>query len=60
MDVNNFLQKTQARCQSKAQQMAKLELTAWNDTHEDELKKHFGFNDKSLTKRKSELTRIAK
>lgn len=43
------------KCEAKAKQMNALELSVWNERHESELKQHFGFTDKKLSKRKKSL-----
>ncbi len=53
-----FLEEMKVKAEAKAVQMAKLELSVWNDGHEQELKQHFGFNDKSLAARKRQLTKM--
>lgn len=32
-----------------------LELSNWNEHHESQLKQYYGYNDKTLAKRKKEL-----
>lgn len=51
----NFLNEMKAKCEAKAKQMAALELSVWDEKHESELKKHFGFTDKKLAIRKKNL-----
>lgn len=57
--VADFLQQTKANGEAKSKQMAGIELSVWDNQHEHELKEHFGFNDKSLQKRKTELQKKA-
>jgi hypothetical protein len=56
--TNTFLESIKKRCESKAKEMAALELSVWDSTHDKELKTHFGFTDKSLSDRKSKLNSL--
>lgn len=53
--MNTFLQQMKTKAERKAKEMASLELSIWDEKHENELKSHFGFNDKKLNDRKAEL-----
>ena len=56
MTTVSFLNQMKTKCKAKAKQMAALELTIYdNENHKNELKQHFGFTDKKLAKRKTEL-----
>jgi len=57
MNTQNFLDQMKAKCLAKAKQMNALELSIWDEKHEQELKQHFGFTDKSLKSRKKELAK---
>lgn len=54
--VANFLEQMKINAQDKAKQMAKLELSVWDDKHEADLKADFGFDDQTVADRKKELT----
>lgn len=56
--MQTFLEAMKAKCEKKAAEMARLELSVWNDTHEKELKKNFGFTVNTLKKRKQSLQQI--
>jgi hypothetical protein len=58
MNVNDFLNSMKVKCEAKAKEMATLELSVWDSTHEKELKTHFGFTDKKLSQRKSKLNSL--
>lgn len=58
--VKDFLSQMKTRCESKAREMAALELSVWDEKHERELTKHFGFTDASLKERKRQLKTAAK
>jgi hypothetical protein len=55
----DFWVRMKLKCEAKAKGMAKMEFSVWDSNHEDQLKKHFGYNDKRLLERKEELARIA-
>ena len=56
MKTETFLQQMKAKCESKAKQMASIELSVIdNASHRQELKQYFGFTDKTIAKRKSDL-----
>jgi len=57
MNSQQFLAEMKAKAEAKAKQMKALELSIWDEKHESELKKHFGFTDKSLKARKAELSK---
>ena len=58
--MTEFMQQVKINAIKKAKQMASLELSIWNSTHEKELKNNFGFNDNKLRERKTELLRTVK
>ena len=53
--INDFLNQVKKNAEAKAKQLAALELSAWNDKHEAELIKYFGFNKQTVKQRKLEL-----
>ena len=53
--VAAFMAQMKAKCETKAVEMAQLELSSWNEQTEAQNKKYFGYTDKSLAKRKKEL-----
>lgn len=59
MSVKTFLEQMKSKCESKAVDMARLELTVWDTSHETELKNNFGFTDTKLAARKKELIKKA-
>jgi hypothetical protein len=56
MSVQEFLKQAKANAITKGKEMAKLELTIWNEKHETELKKFHGFTDATLSQRKLQLS----
>jgi len=58
--VEQFLAKQKQIAENKAIEMAKLELSVWNQNHELELKSNFGFTDKTLAQRKKQLSKTSK
>lgn len=60
MDINNFLQSVKKKCESKAVELANIELSIWGSTHEKELKNNFRFTDKDLKDRKESLQKLIK
>jgi hypothetical protein len=58
--VQQFLAKQKQIAENKAIEMAKLELSVWNQNHESELKSSFGFTDKTLAQRKKQLSKTSK
>jgi hypothetical protein len=58
--VEQFLAKQKQIAENKAVEMAKLELSVWNQNHESELKVNFGFTDKALAQRKKQLSKTSK
>jgi hypothetical protein len=59
-NVQTFLDQAKKKAETKAAEMAKLELSVWNSNHTSELKNHFGFSDKALAERKTNLLKLAK
>ena len=57
MNTQNFLEQMKMKCQAKAKEMNALELSIWDEKHEQELKQHFGFTEKSLKARKNQLSK---
>lgn len=59
MTTSLFLQQMKNKAEAKAKQMAALELSVWDNNHENELKQHFGFTDAKLIQRKKQLKKAA-
>lgn len=57
--VTDFMEQMRIKCEAKAKYFAELELSVWNEKHESDLKKDFGYTDKSLAKRKKQLQKTA-
>jgi hypothetical protein len=55
-DMATFLAETKKKCEATAKKMNALELSIWNETHEQQLISKFGFSKKSLAERKKQLT----
>lgn len=57
--VAAFMAQMKEKCETKAVDMAKLELATWSEQTESDNKKYYGYTDKSLAKRKKELQKKA-
>lgn len=60
MDLLKAMAQIKKKCEETAIKMAKIELSIWDDAHKKGLKESFGFTDKTLKKRKQQLTKTAK
>jgi hypothetical protein len=58
MTTANFLEQMRIKAESKAIQMAALELANWNNRHEAELIQNFGFMPATVADRKANLQTI--